>query len=136
MGDFRRFYTSFKKLSVEFLVFKESYPIRMEVMAFIHMILKKVSFKGNSLIYDETIKYIKKYYLIQKELNIIKNVVKGKKVNSVFLFLSVILNNKNQDLMTILEQENAIEYLSYAMQKDSKLIKLYPTIIDYLEKKA
>ena len=89
-------------------------------MAFIHMILKKVSFKGNSLIYDETIKYIKKYYLIQKELNIIKNVVKGKKVNSVFLFLSVILNNKNQDLMTILEQENAIEYLSYAMQKDSK----------------
>jgi hypothetical protein len=102
MGDFRRFYTSFKRLSVEFLVFKESYPIRMEVMAFIHMILKKASFNGNSFIYDETIKNIKKYYLIQKELNIIKNTIKGKKVHSVFLFLSVILNNKNQDLLTIL----------------------------------
>ena len=72
---------------------------------------------------------------IQKELNIIKNAIKGKKVNSVFLFLSVILNNRNQDLFTILEQENANEYLSYAMQKDSKLIKLYPTVLDYLEKR-
>lgn len=135
MGDFRRFYTSFKKLSVEFLIFKESYPIRMEVMAFIHMILKKASFKGNNMIYDETIKNIKKYYLIQRELNTIKSTIKGKKVQSVFLFLSVILNNKNQDLLTILEQENAFEYLSYAMQKDSKLVMLYPTVLEYLEKK-
>jgi len=102
MGDFRRFFTSFKKLSLEFLVFKESYPIRMEAISYINLIIQKSSLKGNNYIYDELIKNIKRYHLVSQELMIIKNSIKGPKVYSVFLFISIILSNKNSDLLLIM----------------------------------
>jgi len=102
MGDYRRFFTSFKKLSLEFLVFKESFPTRMEAISFINLIIMKSNLKGNHFIYDELIKNIKRYHLVQQELMIIKNSIKGPKINSVFLFISIILSNKNADLLIIL----------------------------------
>lgn len=100
MSDFRRFFTDFKKLSLEFLVFKENYPIRMEAISFINLIIKKQN--ENRFTYDEMLKNIKKFKLVQQELIVIKNSIKGTKIHSVFLFFSIILFNKNKDLRAIM----------------------------------
>ena len=100
MSDYRRFYTDFKKLSFEFLVFKEAYPIRVEAISFINLIIARKSLysKGNILIFDEMLKSIKRYHLINQELNTIKNAIKGNKIHSVFLFLSVLISSSSAEL--------------------------------------
>lgn len=136
MPDFRRFYTDFKKLSVEFLVFKESFPIRMEAMSFINLIIKKSRTPGNQVnthIYDELIKNIKKYNLIRHELIVIKNNIKGVKVHSVFMFMSIILITKNKDLISIIDRENSADYLNYSIQKDGQLKKMFQEVVNYLK---
>jgi hypothetical protein len=103
MTDFRRFYTDFKKLSMQFLVFKESFPVRMEAISFINLIIRKQTLsKGNRLIYDEMIRNVKKHHLIRGETAVIKNSIKGVKVHNVFVLMSVIIGNKDKDLLNII----------------------------------
>ena len=102
MLDFRQFFTFFKKISIEFLVFKESYPIRMEALSFINLIVKKNGLVYNNYIYDELIKCIKKHHLLQNEFMIIKNCLKGPKVHSVFLLISIIVNYKEKELIELI----------------------------------
>lgn len=127
MTDFRKFYTDFKKLSFEFLVFKESYPIRTEAISFINMIIKKQTccIKGNRDIYDELIKNFKKYNLIGQETVIIKNSIKGPKIHSVFLLISIILNSKNIDLRTALVKHKIIFINFVGTGKYSRLFELF-----------
>ena len=101
MGDFRKFHIGmYQKVSKEFLEFKDNFPMRLESIKFLHLMMKFK--KSNSLLYDEIIKSIKKHHLIQQELMIIKNSIKGPKVNSVFSMINVTIINENQDILNIL----------------------------------
>jgi hypothetical protein len=110
MTDFQVFYTDYKKLSFEFLAFKDSFPLRMEAISFINLIIKKRDSddKTNRLIYDEVVKNIKKYRLINHELSVIKNFIKGNKIHSVFLIFGVIFNSGNSDLLEIIVKYSLI----------------------------
>ncbi len=110
MNDFQVFYTDYKKLSFEFLAFKDSFPLRMEAISFINLIIKKRDSddKTNRLIYDEVVKNMKKYRLINHELSVIKNFIKGNKIHSVFLFFGVIFNSGNSDLLEIIVKYSLI----------------------------
>jgi hypothetical protein len=102
MHDFRQFYTNFAKLSMEFLVFKENFPMRMEALSFINLIIKKNGINWNNYIYDEMVKNMKKHHLLQAELMVIKNSIKGLKVHSVFLFFSIIILNRENELIDLM----------------------------------
>ena len=103
MIDFRKFYTDFKSISLEFLAFKEAYPLRMEAISFINLIIKnKNSVTGNRLVFDEMHNSMKKSNLFNHELTIIKNCIKGPKVHSVFIFITSVLVSNNFELIQII----------------------------------
>src|SRR5690242_12858047 len=109
MHDFRQFYTNFAKLSMEFLVFKENFPMRMEALSFINLIIKKNGINWNNYIYDEMVKNMKKHHLLQAELMVIKNSIKGLKVHSVFLFFSIIILNRENELIDLMVSYNCVK---------------------------
>ena len=74
---------------------------------------------------------------------IIKNSIKGPKVHSVFHFINACIANNNQEIINnlvsiyllIQEQENFVDYINYALNKDLNLRKMYPKITEFIEKK-
>jgi len=101
-NEYRKFNTNFKKISLEFLVFKESYPVRMEALSFIYYILTNKENKKNKIIYDEFIKNMKKHMFVHREVINIKNAIKGPKIHSIMVFFSIILATENKDLINII----------------------------------
>lgn len=137
--DFRKFKTDYKKISLEFLAYKNAYPLRTESISFLNVIIKKYNNPNtkteiDSFIYDEMIKNIKISHLIQNELAIIKNKIKGNEVLSVMSLFNVILSNKDKEIIKMMGIENAKEYFIYAIKKDTDLKKMYPPIVDYINK--
>lgn len=112
-NDYRKFNTNYKKISLEFLVFKETYPVRMEALSLIYYVLKNKENKQNKIIYDEFIKNMKKHMFVQRELINIKNAIKGKKVHSIMVFFSIVLSQENKDLIyTMVNYELKVIYTS------------------------
>lgn len=130
--NFGKFFTDFKKLSVEFLIYKESYPIRTEAINLISILINNSKSPGNKYLYDELVKNFKKHKLLAHEFNTIKNNIKGSKVKSVFVFLTMILINENSDLSKMIMQENGDEYLAYAINKDLAIAKQFPFIVKFI----
>jgi hypothetical protein len=101
MSDFRKFSVGmYQKLNPEFIIFKDNFPMRLESITFIHLFLKHSN--NNGVLFDELVKNIKKHHLIQQELMVIKNSIKGPKVHSVFYFIHASLANNNQEIINIL----------------------------------
>ena len=100
LNDHRKFYTDYKKIPFEFLVFKESFPLRTEAISFIHLICKYG--KKNFLILDELVKSMKRFKTISNELISIKNYVKGNRIHSVFLLFKVLINSRDKDLISLI----------------------------------
>lgn len=130
--DFRRFSTYFKKLPIEFLVYKDSYPLRSESLTMINIVIQNSKLKSQILL-DEVVKSLKKNKIILHELFTIKNSVKGDKVHAVFMLINMILINDCKELINDLINEKGVEYLSYALSKDSSLSKRYPEIVKFCE---
>ena len=137
--DMRKFHTEYKKLSLEFLAYKNSFPLRAEALNIINLIMKKYNnlnkrTEKDIFTYDELIRNIKSNNMIKMELNLIKNKVKGDEVNSVLSFFNIILANEDRQLINMMNIENCINYFNYAFNKDIELKKLYPLIVDYIKK--
>ena len=137
--DFRKFKTDYKKLSLEFLAYKNAYPLRTEALSLLNIIIKKYNNPNNkteidSFIYDEMIRNMKISHLIQNELAIIKNKIKGNEVLSVMSLFNIVLCNKDKEIIKMMNLENAKEYFIYAIKKDTGLKKLYPHVVDYINK--
>lgn len=141
MKDFSIFSTDFKKLSLEFLVFKEIFPIRTEAISFIHMIISAYKIKENisdldnvnNYFYDELMKSIKNYKLLKNEFLIIKSNIKGNRVKNVFIFLSMLLIHQEKDITEMILEDNGKEVLNYAISKDVSLCKLFPDVMKFLK---
>lgn len=142
MKDFSVFSTDFKKLSLEFLVFKDIYPIRTEGISFIQMIISACKQNENTInqneninayFYDELMKSIKNYKLLKNEFLIIKSNIKGNKVKNVFIFLSMLLVSKDIEISNMIIDDNGKEVLNYAINKDVSLCKLFPDVMKFLK---
>ena len=137
--DFRKFKTDFKKLSLEFLAFKTSYVLRAETLSFLNIVFKKNNningrTKIDCFVYDEVIRNIRVFNVVQNELNLIKKKAKGNEVLSAIGFFNMILSNNEREVINIMNLNNASEYFVYAIQKDNSINKLYPFIPEYIRK--
>ena len=137
--DFRKFKTDYKKLTLEFLSFKTSYILRAEAISFLNIIFKRNNnlngrTKLDCFIYDEIIRNIKVYNFISNELTLIKKRGKGNEVLSSLAFFNMIISNNEREIIKSMNLLNASDYFVYAIQKDNTIKKLYPFVIEYINK--
>lgn len=125
--DYRKFSITFKKIPIEFLIYKDSFPMRIEALTYLNIIL---SFKNqfSTIVFDEAIKSIKKNKIIPQEMMVIKNYVKGEKISAVMMMFSIIHINECSDLIKEYEGEGIGEYLDYCIKKDQTILKRFPEV--------
>ena len=139
IDDNRKFRTSSSKLSLEFLSYKSSYPMRNEAIVFLDIIFKKYYNKKkrtetDCFLFDEIIRNVKVFHLVQNQLAVIKTKIKGGEVLSVLGFFNMILSNNEREIIKIMNLENAKEYFIYALQKETSIKKMFPFIVEYIDK--
>ena len=139
IDDMRYFRTNSKKLTLEFIQYKNSFPLRNEAMTFLDIIFKKYydikkRTETDCFIFDEIIRNVKVFHLVQNQLSIIKTKIKGNEVLSVLGFFNMVLKNNEREIIKIMNSENAKDYFIYALQKETHLKKMFPLIVEYISK--
>ena len=139
IDDTRQFKTNSKKLTLEFSPYKNSFPLRDEAMAFLDIIFKKYynlqkRTDTDCFIFDEIIRNVKVFHLVQNQLSIIRTKIKGNEVLSVLGFFNMALKNNEREIIKIMNSENAKDYFIYALQKETSLKKLFPLVVEYINK--
>ena len=81
--DMRKFRTDYKKISLDFLTYKDQFPLRAEAQSYMNIIIKKFHnlnqrTENDLYIYDEIIKNAKLSNLISKEIYILQNYNNGR----------------------------------------------------------
>ena len=138
LTDTRRFQTDFKKLSVEFLAYRTSFPLKTEAISFLNLIFKKNKMikktEADSFIYDEAIRNFKVFNIVQRELQNLKNLKTQNEIYSVLGLFNVIISNNVREIIKIINLEKAVDYFEYLLKKDSDIRKIYPFIYDYVKR--
>jgi len=139
IDDNRKFRTSSKKISLDFLPYKVSFPMRNEAIVILDIIIKKYyNLKKRTdtdcFIFDEIIRNVKVFHLVQNQLAIIKTKIRGSEVLSVLGFFNMILSNNEREIIKIMNLENAKDYFIYALQKETAIKKMFPFIVEYIDK--
>ena len=139
IDDNRKFKTLSKKLPLDFLPYKSSFPMRNEALVFMDIFFKKYyNLKKRTdtdcFIFDEIIRNVKVFHLIQNQLAIIKTKIKGDEVISVLGFFNMVLSNNEREIIKIMNVENAKDFFIYALQKETYLKKSFPFIVEYIDK--
>ena len=129
--DNRKFKTATKKI-------KSFYPLRNEAVSFIDIIFRKYYSDDKSetdcFIFDEVVRNVKVFHLVQNQLAIIKTKIKGDEVLSVLKLFNMILKNNEREIIKIMNVENAKDYFIFALQKETVLKKRFPYIVEYISK--
>jgi hypothetical protein len=139
IDDNRKFKTCSKKLPLDFLPYKSSFPMRNEALVFMDIFFKKYyNLKKRTdtdcFIFDEIIRNVKVFHLIHNQLAIIKTKIKGDEVISVLGFFNMVLSNNEREIIKIMNVENAKDFFIYALQKETYLKKSFPFIVEYIDK--
>ena len=139
IDDTRQFRTNTKKLTLEFMPYKNSFPLRNEAMAFLDIIFRKYynlqkRTETDCFIFDEIIRNVKVFHLVQNQLSVIRNKIKGNEVLSVLGFFNMVLKNNEREIIKIMNSENATDYFIYALQKETSLKKMFPLVVEYISK--
>ena len=119
--------------------YKNSFPLRNEAMAFLDIVFKKFyniqkRTDTDCFIFDEIIRNVKVFHLVQNQLSIIRTKIKGNEVLSVLGFFNMVLKNNDREIIKIMNSENAKDYFVYALQKETYLKKMFPLIVEYINK--
>ena len=135
--DMRKFRTDYKKLSLDFLTYKDQFPLRAEALSFINTIIQKfhnlnMRTETDLYIYDEMIKNAKLSNLISKEILVLQNYPKGSEIISSSSLFNVFLSNEDKEFIQLMDVENVHKYLKIAIQKDSHIKNLFPKIAIYI----
>jgi hypothetical protein len=135
--DMRKFRTDYKKLSLDFLTYKDQFPLRAEALSFINTIIQKfhnlnMRTETDLYIYDEMIKNAKLSNLISKEILVLQNYPKGSEIISSSSLFNVFLSNEDKEFIQLMDVENVHKYLKIAIEKDSHIKKLFPKIVIYI----
>ena len=139
IDDTRYFKTNSNKLTLEFMQYKNSFPLRNEAIAFLDIIFKKYyniqkRTETDCFIFDEIIRNVKVFHLVQNQLSIIKTKIKGNEVLSVLGFFNMVLKNNEREIIKIMNLENAKDYFVYALVKETHLKKMFPLVVEYISK--
>ena len=139
INDTRYFRTNSKKLTLEFMPYKNSFPLRNEAMAFLDIIFRKYYNKEkrtdtDCFIFDEIIRNVKVFHLVQNQLSVIRTKIKGNEVLSVLGFFNMVLKNNEREIIKIMNSDNSADYFVYALQKETHLKKMFPLIVEYISK--
>ena len=139
IDDNRKFRTNSKKLSIDFLPYKSTYPLRNESIVFIDIFIKKYynlkkRTETDCFLFDEIIRNVKVFHLVQNQLAVIKTKIKGDEVLSILDFFNMILSNNEREIIKIMNTENAKDYFIYALQKETSIKKMFPFIVEYIDK--
>ena len=139
IDDTRYFKTNSNKLTLEFMQYKNSFPLRNEAIAFLDIIFKKYyniqkRTETDCFIFDEIIRNVKVFHLVQNQLSIIKTKIKGNEVLSVLGFFNMALKNNEREIIKIMNSENAKDYFVYALVKETHLKKMFPLVVEYISK--
>ena len=139
IDDTRLFRTSSKKLTLEFMPYKNSFPLRNEAMAILDIFFKKYynvqkRTDTDCFVFDEIIRNVKVFHLVQNQLSIIRTKIKGNEVLSVLGFFNMVLKNNEREIIKIMNLENSSDYFIYALQKETYLKKMFPLIVEYINK--
>ena len=135
--DMRKFRTDYKKLSLDFLTYKDQFPLRAEAQSYMNIIIKKFHnlnqrTENDLYIYDEMIKNAKLSNLISKEILVLQNYPKGSEIISSSSLFNVFLSNEDKEFIQLMDVENVHKYLKIAIQKDSHIKSLFPKIVIYI----
>ena len=107
-------------------------------MKIINSIIKKYysrfKTKVDSFIYDEMIRNIKITRMVQNELAILRNKLKGDEIYMVLTLFNIVIRNNDREIIKIMNEENAKDYFVYSVQQETNIKKLFPFIIDYIKK--
>ena len=119
--DMRKFRTDYKKLSLDFLTYKDQFPLRAEAQSFMNIIIKKFHnlnqrTENDLYIYDEMIKNAKLSNLISKEIYILQNYSNGSEIISVVSLFNIFLCNEDKELTHLMDNENVDKYLKIAIK--------------------
>ena len=136
--DMRKFRTDYKKLSLDFLTYKDQFPLRAEALSFINTIIQKfhnlnMRTETDLYIYDEMIKNAKLSNLISKEIYILQNYSNGSEIISVVSLFNIFLCNEDKELTHLMDNENVDKYLKIAIEKNNSIKSLFPKVIQYIK---
>lgn len=131
--DYRKFSCSFKRIPMEFLLYKDSYPLRNEVLSFLAISMSNPISDYNRILYDEFIKSIIKNKSIPNEMKIIKNSQKGERVMSALILIDIIVKFENKDLLVELNKEGYLDIVCYAFNKDMVLKRKFRRLNKMIE---
>ena len=136
--DMRKFRTDYKKLSLDFLTYKDQFPLRAEAQSYMNIIIKKFHnlnqrTENDLYIYDEMIKNAKLSNLISKEIYILQNYSNGSEIISVVSLFNIFLCNEDKELTHLMDNENVDKYLKIAIEKNNSIKSLFPKVIQYIK---
>ena len=136
--DMRKFRTNYKKLSLDFLTYKDQFPLRAEAQSYMNIIIKKFHnlnqrTENDLYIYDEMIKNAKLSNLISKEIYILQNYSNGSEIISVVSLFNIFLCNEDKELTHLMDNENVDKYLKIAIEKNNSIKSLFPKVIQYIK---
>ena len=119
--DMRKFITDYKKISLDFLTYKDQFPLRAEAQSYMNIIIKKFHnlnqrTENDLYIYDEMIKNAKLSNLISKEIYILQNYSNGSEIISVVSLFNIFLCNEDKELTHLMDNENVDKYLKIAIK--------------------
>ena len=139
IDDNRKFKTNSKRVSLDFLSYKSIYPMKNESIAFLDIIFRryydvKKRTETDCFIFEEILRNVKVFHLIQNQLAFIKIKIKGDEVISILQFFNMVLRNGEREIIKIMNLENAKDYLIYALQNETSVKKKFPYILDYINK--
>ena len=139
INDSRYFRTSSKKLTLDFMPYKNTFPLRNEAMAFLDIIFKKYyniqkRTETDCFIFDEIIRNVKVFHLVQNQLSVIRAKIKRNEMLTILGFFNMVLKNDEREIIKIMNSENAADYFVYALQKETHLKKMFPLVVEYISK--
>ena len=80
------------------------------------------------------IRNIKITRMVQNELAILRNKLKGDEIYMVLTLFNIVIRNDDREIIKIMNEENAKDYFVYSVQQETNIKKLFPFIIDYIKK--
>lgn len=100
INDFSEFNATFNKIDLNFIAFRKSYPMRMEAITFFNTVLLHRETAPD--VFKEFMMYIRRHFVIRNEVANLTRLKAGTEEITSLLFLSVVLESKEDDLIYLM----------------------------------
>jgi len=126
ISDFREFNIQFSKIDLEFLAFRQSYPVRLECISLVNTALMLA--RQAPRVFAELVMYARRHFLIKTELDLLRRGRIGPQESTALLLFAIILESNEDDLIHALMQEGAPAILNQLMRDHPSLGRKFPIL--------